>query len=174
MALPWIVIGDRTSHGGTVIEGDPTFTTHGKPVAHVGHMTTCPRCKGGPFPIVTGAPDFINYGKPVARHGDKTACGATLIAAQVVSTWSAESGPLSRGAGSTTFIASHAASDAQQQFDDHFIIHDAATGEQLANIEYAIRRATGEIEHGMTDREGRTHLLSAVAQQENVTVYIEG
>lgn len=95
MTLPWIVLGDRTSHGGTVIEGDPTFTTHGIPVSHVGHMTTCPLCSGGPFPIVTGAPDFINHGRPVARHGDKTACGATLIAGQFVSRWSERSEPVS-------------------------------------------------------------------------------
>jgi uncharacterized Zn-binding protein involved in type VI secretion len=87
MTSPWIVKGDKTSHGGTVIEGEPTFDTHGKLVALVGHMTTCPKCKGGPFPIVSGAPDFICNGRPVARHGDKTACGATLISGQVVSTW---------------------------------------------------------------------------------------
>lgn len=87
MSLPWIVLGDRTSHGGTVIEGEPTFDTHGKPVALVGHMTTCPLCSGGPFPIVTGAPDFLCNGRPVARHGDKTSCGASLISGQVVSLW---------------------------------------------------------------------------------------
>jgi uncharacterized Zn-binding protein involved in type VI secretion len=38
MSLPWIVKGDKTSHGGTVIEGDPAFDTHGKPVALVGHI----------------------------------------------------------------------------------------------------------------------------------------
>jgi hypothetical protein len=38
MSLPSIVKGDKTSHGGTVIEGDPTFDTHGKPVALVGHI----------------------------------------------------------------------------------------------------------------------------------------
>lgn len=90
MSLPWIVKGDKTSHGGTVIEGDPTLDTHGAPVALVGHMTSCPKCKGGPFPIVTGAPDFICNGRPVARHGDKAACGASLISGQMVSRWGAE------------------------------------------------------------------------------------
>lgn len=161
MSLPWIVQGDKTSHGGTVIEGDPTFTTHGKPVAHVGHMVTCPKCKGGPFPIVTGAPDFINNGKAVARHGDKTACGATLIAGQVVSRWSDE-----RGASSGSAKA--------YRFDDHYVIEDAETGEPLRGVEYAIRRENGEIEHGTTDNEGKTHLLSSVAKQENIKVYLEG
>jgi uncharacterized Zn-binding protein involved in type VI secretion len=63
MSLPRIVKGDKTSHGGTVIEGDPTFETHGKPVALVGHMTTCPKCKGGPFPIAIGAANFISNGR---------------------------------------------------------------------------------------------------------------
>ncbi len=33
MLLQWIVKNDKTSHGGTVIEGDPTFDTHSEPVA---------------------------------------------------------------------------------------------------------------------------------------------
>lgn len=89
MSLPWIVKGDKTSHGGTVIEGEPAFSTHGKPVAVVGHLATCPKCKGGPFPIVSGSPDFICDGRPVARHGDVTACGASLMSSQGASAWKA-------------------------------------------------------------------------------------
>lgn len=54
------------------------------------------------------------------------------------------------------------------------MLHDAASGDPIANVEYAIRRASGEIEHGTTDAAGRTHLLSAVAEQENVAIYVEG
>ncbi|MDR6741509.1 MULTISPECIES: PAAR domain-containing protein [Herbaspirillum] len=85
MPQAFITIGDRTSHGGTVISGDLTFMAHGKPVARVGDQTVCPRCQGT-FAITTGAGDMFSLGAAVARHGDRTACGATLIASQATST----------------------------------------------------------------------------------------
>lgn len=95
MSRPFVCLGDRTDHGGTVIEADMTFDIHGKPVALVGHMVVCRKCKGT-FPITSGAEDMNSFGMAVARHGDKTACGATLLASQATSTWSSES---STGAG---------------------------------------------------------------------------
>ena len=90
MARPLICLGDRTDHGGTVIQADMSFDIHGKPVALVGHMVVCRKCKGT-FPITTGAEDMSEFGMPVARHDDRTACGATLLSSQATSTWSAES-----------------------------------------------------------------------------------
>jgi uncharacterized Zn-binding protein involved in type VI secretion len=80
MTQPFIVIGDKTSHGGTVVGGATTATTHGKQVARVGDKVSCPKC--GSTTIATGDNSMIVMGQPVARHGDKTACGATLIAGQ--------------------------------------------------------------------------------------------
>ncbi|WP_349677440.1 PAAR domain-containing protein [Aquabacterium sp. UBA2148] len=68
--LPFVVLGDRTTHGGSVISADYTFDVHGKYVARVGDMTVCPRCKGT-FPIVSGSPDMSSMGQSPARHGDK-------------------------------------------------------------------------------------------------------
>jgi uncharacterized Zn-binding protein involved in type VI secretion len=90
MGRPFICLGDKTDHGGTVIEADRTFDVHGKPVALVGHKVVCPKCKGT-FPIASGTEDMTSLGMAVARHGDKTACGATLISSQAVMTWSAAS-----------------------------------------------------------------------------------
>lgn len=92
MSQPFIVLGDRTSHGGTVISADYTTDIHGKYIARVGDLVVCPRkgCRGT-FAITTGAPDMIVTGAAPARHGDKTACGATLISGQATTTWSAES-----------------------------------------------------------------------------------
>lgn len=77
--------GDKTSHGGTVIEGSPSDICHGKAIAFIGHKTACPQCKGN-FPIVEGAPTTTFYGKGVALAGMKTACGAVLIASQFTDT----------------------------------------------------------------------------------------
>jgi uncharacterized Zn-binding protein involved in type VI secretion len=90
MSRPLIVLDDATSHGGRVITADYSWDINGKPVARVGDMTVCPRCKGT-FPITSGAPDAISMGQAPARHGDSTACGAKLISSQSLSTWSDES-----------------------------------------------------------------------------------
>lgn len=90
MEQPFICLGDRTDHGGTVIEAEMTFDIYGKPVALVGHKVVCRKCKGT-FPITTGAEDMNSFGMAVARHGDQTACGAKLIAGQQTATWSDKS-----------------------------------------------------------------------------------
>lgn len=82
MSGPLIVLGDKTSHGGSVIEASPNSDSGGKGIARVGDKATCP--KHGPNPIVSGDATLIVDGKPAARNGDKTACGATLIAGQQV------------------------------------------------------------------------------------------
>lgn len=81
MAGEIIRAGDKTSHGGTVIEGSQSDICMGRPIAFMGHMTFCPQCKGG-FPIVEGAADTTFYGRGVALAGMKTACGAVLLAGQ--------------------------------------------------------------------------------------------
>jgi uncharacterized Zn-binding protein involved in type VI secretion len=83
MSKPFIVVGDKTSHGGTVVEGAPSTTTGGKAIARVGDKVTCPRKGHGKTTVIaTGDPTCLIDGKPAARHGDKTACGATLISSQ--------------------------------------------------------------------------------------------
>jgi uncharacterized Zn-binding protein involved in type VI secretion len=81
-------MGDKTSHGGTVISADLTFDIHGKYVARVGDMTVCPKCKGT-FAITSGPGDLVDSGgNGYARHMDSTACGAKLISGQITTIWS--------------------------------------------------------------------------------------
>lgn len=88
MSRPLIVLGDKTSHGGTVISADVTFDINGKYVARFGDMTVCPKCKGT-FPIASAAGDLVDaVGNGYARHMDSTACGAKLISGQMTTTWS--------------------------------------------------------------------------------------
>jgi uncharacterized Zn-binding protein involved in type VI secretion len=91
LTRPLIVIGDKTTHGGSVISADLTSDIHGKCMARVGDMTVCPRCKGT-FAITSGASDMVDgSGKAYARHMDSTACGAKLISAQITTNWGSES-----------------------------------------------------------------------------------
>ncbi len=86
MGRPFIVLGDKTDHGGEVIEASGATETHGKRMARVGDKVTCPKKGHSTTEIVTGDPTMIIDGKAAARHGDKTACGATLISSQSLST----------------------------------------------------------------------------------------
>jgi uncharacterized Zn-binding protein involved in type VI secretion len=80
MAGPFIRLGDKTTHGGVVIEASPPSDSFGIPIARMGDKTSCP--VHGVVPIATGDPTLIVDGKPVARNGDLTACGAVLICSQ--------------------------------------------------------------------------------------------
>jgi len=42
MARNWIVVGDPTSSGGTVLTGSAFTTIDGKPVARINDMAMCP------------------------------------------------------------------------------------------------------------------------------------
>jgi len=91
MSRAFVVMGDKTTHGGTVISADLTSYLHGKAMARVGDKVVCPRCKGI-FAINSGAPDMVDgEGRGYARHLDSTDCGARLIASQGTTTWSDES-----------------------------------------------------------------------------------
>ena len=80
MAIKNIIrLGDSTTHGGTVLGAFSQTNLNGKPIAGVGHMVSCPLCKGV-FPIAEGSSTYSVDGTPVALDGMKTACGASLIA----------------------------------------------------------------------------------------------
>ncbi len=173
---PFIVIGDQTDHGGVVVGSTMTTDTHGKRLARVGDQVTCPKKGHGTTVIVTGDPTMIVDGAPVARHGDKCACGATLISSQVVSRIGDGGG--GKASHSTSGGEANVDSSAAQatkkvvQYDDRLVLIDDATGHPLVNAEYAIRRASGEVEFGTTDENGHTHLLSATTESESVEIYV--
>ncbi|UIN21233.1 PAAR domain-containing protein [Herbaspirillum frisingense] len=80
MSQPVIVLGDKTSHGGTVVAASGLTMVGGKQVARIGDRVSCPT--HGSTTITSGDPTTVVDGAPVARDGDKTSCGAVLIASQ--------------------------------------------------------------------------------------------
>lgn len=72
-------VGDPTNHGGVVLDGIPGTNLDGRPLAGIGNMVMCPKCRG-PFPIIEGAAHYTVNGTAVALRGMKTACGAVLLA----------------------------------------------------------------------------------------------
>jgi uncharacterized protein (DUF2345 family) len=60
---------------------------------------------------------------------------------------------------------------AEPLFDDKFSLLDEDTGEPFCHTEYALRRANGQVEFGITDEKGHTHLLAAIARAESIEIY---
>lgn len=81
MPGPVIRLGDKTTHGGAVIEASMQSDSGGLPIARMGDKTSCP--VHGVNPIASGDVTMLVDGKPVARSGDVTACGAVLIPSQM-------------------------------------------------------------------------------------------
>lgn len=80
MTRPFICIGDKHSHGGTVTSGATDSNIEGKPIARVGDSAVCH--EHGSVTITSGDSNVTFDGRPVARDGDKLSCGAVLIASQ--------------------------------------------------------------------------------------------
>lgn len=171
LSMPLIVMGDKTSHGGTVISCSPTCDTMGRGWARVGDMVACPRCKGV-FPISQGDNSLTDDGRPVAYHGCKVACGASLISSQMMSLTTptrsaagsiAEDSP-AKGYGSiaTALIAGYQdepADDMGQRFKGRFQVIDSTSGAPLAGQAVRVRSTSGQYITGHTDDQGFTEWI---------------
>ncbi|HZV64445.1 MAG TPA: PAAR domain-containing protein [Telluria sp.] len=152
--------GDRTSHGGMVIEGDERCTTGGRPIAKRGHLTSCPQCKGN-FPIVDGLDFFTFFGGGTVVDKMKTACGAELIASQHAMTID------DRGAGGS---ASSAVKPAAAEFRGAFRALDEDSGAPCPNMRYRIVLSDGRTLYGTTDADGDTEYLTS-KERATATLY---
>jgi uncharacterized Zn-binding protein involved in type VI secretion len=185
-----IRLGDPTSHGGKVLEGSPTDICHGKPIAYMGHQTSCPKCKGT-YPIIEGALTTTFYGKGVALAGMKTACGATLIATQFTDTVeygqgaaarpaaqakaALKSGATAAGIPAKSFaqnaIAPVLAAAKEAKFDLFFLVKNEKTGVLSVDTPYKITLEDGREFLGVTDAAGHTQkVFSDFAQKATIEV----
>ena len=74
-----IRLHDTTNHGGKVIRVKHTqVRDEGIPIACVGDLVECPKCKGT-YEIVEGSDTHRIMGDKVAYDGHHTACGAKLL-----------------------------------------------------------------------------------------------
>jgi len=165
---PFIVQGDKTSHGGTVLAGSPFSDCDGKPIARVGDMVACPMCKGV-FPISQGDQSNIVDGSPVAYHGCKTACGAMLISSQIRTLTEPSSGAApgaasvagmehfgAVGSGMTAAYEEESLDGAGERFRGRFRLLSAENGEPIAGEDVRVRTAGGQCFTGKTDTDGYT------------------
>lgn len=169
---PFIVLGDKTSHGGTVLMGSPFSDCDGKAIARVGDMCSCPTCKGV-FPIAQGDGSNVVDGAPVAYHGCKTACGASLISSQIRTLTEPSSGALpgtgdggadgdasngfgSVGAGMAAAYQDEPHESDADRFQGRFQLVSVDTGEPIAGKAVRVRSTNGQYLTGTTDAEGFT------------------
>lgn len=171
-----IVLGDKTSHGGTVITSSQFSSTDGKGWARVGDMVSCPRCRGV-FPIAQGDNGFRTEGRAVAYEGCKTACGAVLISSQTRSrTTPVDAGaPALSGRDSPSNLLAgfglvsktlagryqdEPAGTGTERFRGRFQLVDAITGEPVRNQTVRIRSTNGQSLKGITDENGYTEWVA--------------
>jgi uncharacterized Zn-binding protein involved in type VI secretion len=170
MSQSLIVIGDRTSHKGTVISASPFSDTHGKGWARIGDQVSCPRC-GGIYPISEGDASLIDDGKPVAYHGCKVSCGATLIAGQMFTTTEPSAGAGAAGSEVASALGPHFGSigsglvatyeeepvdETRERFKGRFQVVDAITAKAVAGKAGRVRSTAGQYLGASTDAQGYT------------------
>ena len=74
----FIVKGDRTSHGGQVVECTSHRSIDGLLVARIGDLVWCPRCNRMTKIVTSRFPQVKDNGVPSAFDLDTTDCGALL------------------------------------------------------------------------------------------------
>jgi uncharacterized Zn-binding protein involved in type VI secretion len=174
MGSAFIIVGDKTSHGGTVIAGTNFSLTGGQPLARRGDQVYCPRCKKMTV-IIEGDQAIIVDGEAVALDGHKTSCGAVLISSQRPTTKEYGSSAANTNANSfASFFSPYVAEedDVRMKFNDKYQLLDEMTNQPMADTEYAVVRESGDVEHGTSDANGHTHLLSSIINSEPVKIYI--
>lgn len=76
MAAPVARVTDALDHGGTVVQGSPTWRCNGLAIARVTDAVNCDL--HGPQTITSGSPDWTANGLPIARVGSSCSCGAVI------------------------------------------------------------------------------------------------
>ena len=166
MSAALIVLGDKTDHGGTVISAAPAAAAGGKPIARLGDLVECPRCRGT-FAIVEGNPAMCFDGAAVAYHGCAVACGARLIASQSEMTTQPTSGDadasprryfsFDEGFGAAAAAAVAGARNATGvPFRGRFQLLQEVDDQPISGRRVRVRASSGHVVEGVTDAQGYT------------------
>ncbi|SAL19790.1 PAAR repeat-containing protein [Caballeronia arvi] len=163
----FIVVGDQTTRGGSVTEGDSRARIRGKAQSYHGAHVYCPSCKSEGH-IVGAGPTRRHsiHGKQAALEGDLCACKCEppprLIASMRNASMSFEAKELaSMGYASDGAFLSQSRDSA---FDRHFRFVDER-GQPVTGIRVQLVDVDGHASAVITDADGRTPVKSGGASQ---------
>lgn len=166
-------LGDKTTVGGNVLEGIDNCTHRGIPKTFIGAKIWCPACNStgvigwrGPHHSAT------MMGKQQALDGDVCICKCdappVCLASEDSPCHVFKSHELA-GIESAAHSAP-SASSVRGSYDEQFVLKDTA-GKSLPDTYYTVRLPSGDLMHGITDSQGRTHRYST-DNAERVVVYL--
>lgn len=79
MSNGFVLLGDKTTHGGEVISASSTMIVDNKKVALVGDKVSCPKEGHGINTIIEGSPEWSSDGKSVVVNGCHCECVCQVI-----------------------------------------------------------------------------------------------
>lgn len=170
-----ITLGASTTAGGKVVSATSHGSIEGKRIALEGDLVICPACKSqGKIQCIDPRIPELWNGKKVALENDLCICKCAfppkLLPNQTLKfqmiNGRGEAPPFDET--SQSFLSE----SADTLFDEKFVLLDEDTGAPLINIEYALRRESGDFEFGITNEKGHTHLLTATAKSECIDIFL--
>lgn len=172
-----ITLGATTSAGGRVVSASGSGCINGVPIALEGDLVACPACKATGRILCAGPriPE-MSEGKNVALENDLCTCRCSppprLLPAQIMRSQVLKD--TGRALSHSDSLPAHPARGAVRGpvFNARFVLLDEETGDPLVHKEYAVVRASGQLEFGTSDGDGYTHLLSATAMAESVELFV--
>lgn len=172
-----ITLGARTTAGGRVVSASGSGCINGVPIALEGDLVACPACKAtGRIMCIGPRIPEMSDGKHVALENDLCTCRCSpppkLLPVQIMRSQVLKD--TGRALSHSDSLPSHTlrAAPSGPSYNERFVLLDEETGVPLVHKEYAVVRASGQLEFGTSDRNGYTHLLSTTAMAESVELFV--
>lgn len=169
-------LGASTTAGGVIVAASGQGRIEGRELAVEGDPIHCPACNRlGRILCVPPRTSEIWHGKQAALEGDLCICQCEpppkLIANQQLKSNSTSEDELPPLVPSP--LSAMIAGIEKSLFNERFQLHDDS-GAAAVGANYMIERASGEIEKGVTDAKGFTHILSSTNTAESIKIYFLG
>ncbi|WP_321873221.1 PAAR domain-containing protein [Burkholderia ubonensis] len=156
MRRNYLRVGDKSTAGGTVIEGIPSCTHNGTELTYIGAQVICPSCNttGRIVPKGPRWPSSM-MGKESALEGDLCVCRCypppTMIASQDTRYQTFESHHLAEQGFTANGLP--LTPDPISNFDERVRVLDA-NGRPLTGVPFHIKTEVGGVHKGVTDADG--------------------
>jgi type VI secretion system secreted protein VgrG len=157
-----------------VMDGDSSITVQQGSISIDAANSINIMSEGGPITIEQGGGKIEMSDGKVSIKGNTVSINGNSVAVtgQSVQMMGGGGGGGATASKAAAPAAAVAAVAATTLFDDKFKLLSDETGQPLTQTDYAVKRASGETEHGTSDDEGHTHLLSSVVATEHIQLFI--